>query len=325
MDGAAKPPASARLQQAWTAYWFPEDSGVRLAVLRIILVTLQLTWFRHLLHVHFRRVNEFDGFVDPQFLVSLFSAVIGEDLLRTTTTLGVFYALWIATGVLSIVGLFTRPAMLVFAVLNLFFISHKYSYGEEHHAQAIYCLAILFIALAPCHRALSIDALIARRRGMADAQPTKSRDTFWPIRLAQWLLCLAYMNAGAAKLAVGGLDWLNGVTLQTHLLQDGIRWDRPAGLWLAKQHTLCVIASIGAVGMELFFPIIMIFRRLAPLFLIGGVMLHVGIFILQAAPFWEFLVLYSMWVPWERLPGLRPDTVKADAGLGLGHASAKLA
>lgn len=319
-----------RWPAAWESYWFPEAPAVRLSVMRIIIVALQLTWFDHPLGMHRRLIEGNDQFHEPQLIVSLIAAVVGEETLRSVATFELIHATWMITGLLALIGLLTRPAMLVFAFLNLLLISHQYSYGEHHHPEAIYTLFVLLMAFAPCNAVLSVDAWIAKRRGLtgptADGPPrfglgAVRRSVMWPILLTQWLLCLAYLNAGTAKLWVGGLDWLNGVTLQNHLLQDGLRWDRPLGVWMAKQHTLCVIASYGAVGLEVFFFLVMIFRRLAPLFILGGIMMHVGIFVMQAAPFWQFIVLYLMWVPWERIPGL-------DGGaraVALGASSAKLA
>jgi hypothetical protein len=65
--------------------------------------------------------------------------------------------------------------------------------------------------------------------------------------------------------------------------------------------------AVSAVGYEGLFWLILIPRLrkwTVPAVLACGVMLHLGIFFLQSAPFFMWMTLYGVWVPWERLPGL---------------------
>lgn len=308
----------AKWSLAWNAYWFGPSLVTRLAVMRLIVVGLQLTQFRRSLDSHLNLANVNDHFVDPQILIRLITTVIPEDVFRTSASLTGMYAVMIVAGAISLVGLFGRMPVFLFGFLNLLFISHGYSYGEEHHPEALFSAFIILLGFSPCTAALSLDAIFAQRRAAKHGLDVsghwglsaKRFDAHWAILLTQWLLVLAYLFAGLAKMKRGGIHWFNGTTLQTYLLMDGMRWDRPLGLWMAKHKTLCILSSIGAVGLELFFWVAVVFKKIAPLFIIAGMSMHIGIYIMQAAPFWQFLVLYLLWVPWERLPGLRPG----DAG-----------
>jgi len=152
-----------------------------------------------------------------------------------------------------------------------------------------------------------VDSWLRRRKVIPAAKAGWGRDArfttaTWPLTTVKWLLALAYLSAGLSKLVFGGPDWLNGYTLQGHLLQDAIRWERPIGLWMSQQHALCLIASYCTIIFEIGFPIILFIPRLAPFFLIPGVCFHTSIYVMQAAPFWQFLTLYLVWVPFEKLP-----------------------
>jgi hypothetical protein len=123
--------------------------------------------------------------------------------------------------------------------------------------------------------------------------------------VTQIVIALAYLCAGLCKLHEGGLAWLNGYTLQTYLFHDALHWNRPLGLWVARQHELCVLLSIGAVALEVFFFVAVVWRRAAPFFLLGGAALHISIFMLQAAPFFQLIILYVVFIDFERVFGLR--------------------
>ena len=306
---------------AWNRIWFPHSSAVRLAVLRIVLVGFQLWLFHPRLgeQLEFVRANE--HLIDPRRLLELLLLVVPVEVFRTPEMMIGLWWVTTVTGLMALVGLITRPALIVFALGNWVMQMHSYSYGDYHHPEALFLMALLLVGLGPCDRVLSLDRwLWGRKRddwlaspgaGAPLTPPTwgaaaRFRTAMWPLVLVQVLLALSYLNAGLCKIGLGGPEWFNGYTLQGYLLQDAIRWDRPWGLWLAKQHELCVALSYMTVLFEVTFCSILVFRRLTPLFLVGGAMMHTAIFITQAAPFWQFIVLYAVFIPFERLPGLRP-------------------
>jgi len=92
---------------------------------------------------------------------------------------------------------------------------------------------------------------------------------------------------------------MNGFTLQAHALNDAVRWDCPLGLWLAQQHALCVVLSVLTVAYETFFWIVIPWPRLVPVFVPAGILVHVGIYYTQAAPFFQFIVLFVVFFDFE--------------------------
>ncbi|HEX7008437.1 MAG TPA: hypothetical protein VF184_00550 [Phycisphaeraceae bacterium] len=328
-----RPRGMAAWLHMWDRYWFPRTTAVRLDLLRLIVVPLQMLFFTPSLEEQINRITGNEGFIQPQAIIRWLTMIVPEAVFRTPQ---MATAIWWGTGiagVLALVGVLTRPAMLLFALGNWVMIAHQYSYGDKHHPQAIYCLFLLLMAMAPLGRAISLESFLRRRwaRSAADAvvpnvasagwgPQAMFTTAFWPMLLVQWMLSLAYLNAGLCKilrpvmmarddaglgLLQHLLDWLDGYTLQGYLLEDAIRWNRPVGLWLAQHHGVCVAMSIFAVVFELAFWLALVFPRLVPVMLLGGVAMHVGIFIAQAAPFWQFLVLYLAFLPLEKLPPFR--------------------
>ncbi|MEL7087701.1 MAG: hypothetical protein AAGL98_04555, partial [Planctomycetota bacterium] len=93
-----------------------------------------------------------------------------------------------------------------------------------------------------------------------------------------------------------------------HLLNDAVRFDLPRGLWLARSREWCIALGLGAVVFELCFWMVLVprFRRVVPWFIAAGLMMHLGIYVLQKASFFSWMLLYLTWVPWERLVGRLP-------------------
>ena len=130
----------------------------------------------------------------------------------------------IISGVFALVGFLTNVSLVVFVYTNLVIITHFYSYSDFHHTEAPLMLALVYLALSPAGRVLSVDRLLRGRssgEGMLEETSPYAR---WPILLAQWTFALVYLSAFMEKLVfVGGLDWLNGYTLQYAVANDTLR------------------------------------------------------------------------------------------------------
>ena len=77
--------------------------------------------------------------------------------------------------------------------------------------------------------------------------------------------------------------------------------DADASVWLADRHVLCVALSWATLLVEGLFPMVLWRPRLAPLFVSATAATHVGIWITMRAPFWLYLPLFAVFVPWSRL------------------------
>ena len=204
---------------------------------------------------------------------------------------------WFATivaGVFALAGLLTRPSLLVLAAGSTLLVAHAYSYREYHHPEAMLTIMLWTLALAPSGARWSLDALIGRwRNGVA---PEFSPHARWPLRLGQWLFVLMYLSAGTSKLLNGGIRWLNGYTLAAFIGDNALERGSALGVWIAQQLPLLQLLSVGSLGLELGFIAVMLWPRYTLLFVLGGIALHTGIFVLQRAPFPQLIALYSVFI-----------------------------
>ena len=216
---------------SWERYWFRPAPYFDLAVVRIVGVGTQLcllsfwsiAFGKASSHLHtFANLDALpDQIYNPITALRFFLLPLGVDRPGFDLMVGGYYVTIVA-GLFALVGLCTRTSLSVFALGNIFEVAYVYSFGDVHHTQAPLFIALLLLAIAPSGRALSIDALLRRRRGRP--YPAEGPLAAWPILLLQWLFCLIYLSALLSKLVfVGGLDWVNGYTLQYYLIQDSLR------------------------------------------------------------------------------------------------------
>lgn len=298
--------SSSRLGSAWSAawlrFWFPTTTAVPLAACRIVLVPVWLLFL----------AVTFDDYAVPltydparidQVLIRALLLVVPVEVFHTETFLRGVWLAANAAGVLATVGLCTRSALLVLGLGYWILVGHQWSYGELHHTESLYCIAIVLLALSPSGRCYSVDAWLGRgsRRPEGWGPDVRTDTAAWALRLMQCLLGLAYFSAGSAKLLDGGLHWMNGATLQQIVLTDYVRFGMPAGLWLAQSFWLCVVGAVVTIVVETFFFVAVFVRRARVCLLAAGAVLHLGIYFTMAAPFFTWMVLYVVFVDFEVL------------------------
>ncbi len=172
-------------------------------------------------------------------------------------------------------------------------------------------VTLFLLIFAPCGRALSLDALKLRRRGLLQGPAWVAP---WSVRLLQLQLCLIYCTTGLAKLVPARYsdgttaDWFTGTwwdgTSIHYFLNDAVLWrfsyaQIPVPLWLTMPMTYVTVCW------EVLFPLLVICRRTRPMALFVGIMFHLGILVSAEVGWFAFytLALYGVWVPdsfWRR-------------------------
>jgi hypothetical protein len=286
-----------RWAERWNAYWFPTTPVLHLAICRIVAVAAQLIWFFPDLEEHQNLLVKSSEFIEPQLLIRAISAVAPREAFFTPGAFAVLYWATMLAGVAALVGFFTRISLFAFALGTWIFVAHLFSYGDRHHTEALFCIFLMLLALAPSGERLSVDALIRRRRGHAsDASDASGMSdmAIWPLKVVHVLLAMTYFSAGMSKLIHSGTRWLNGYTLQGHTFGDALERGHPLGIWLAGQHDLAVALSVFTILLELFFFVSLFLPRLAPLFFLGALGFQVGLYVAAGYDFFQHMVLLTL-------------------------------
>jgi hypothetical protein len=294
---------SRSLAALWRAYWFAPAPYLDLAVVRVFAVGIQLfsLWYFDMLGSLTERAALPDDNWAPLPILNIINLPFGWGFRPPFEWLTSLHDIAVGAGILALVGLATNLSLVVFSFACLYLEAYEYSFNEFHHVEAITMIALSALAISPSGRVLSIDALIRRLRGGERLSPLTASSPFagWPIKLLQWFFVLMYLSAVTMKFRAGGLDWANGFTLQYYLIQDGLRWNTLLGLWLAQHHWLIVMTQIGVELFQATFALAVLFPWMRFIYVPAGLTLHTGIYLALKAPFFSWLALYSVFIPWS--------------------------
>jgi hypothetical protein len=292
----------------WKNYWFRDAPYFDIAFLRIALVGLQCFLLLSKVFGELTYVSGLDNlFYHPLPIVKFFTLPWGSHVRPDAGWVSTIFWLTMAFGAASLVGLLTNISLLAFAIGNIFLQAYAYSFGDFHHPEAVMMIALLALALSPCARVLSLDAVLRKgsasdlSRGLAIVDIVGPYAA-WPIKFLQLFFPLMYLSAITAKLGIAGFDWSNGFTLQYYLIHDSLRkGGLPLALELSRHHSIVAFAQSVVVLFQTTFFLIIPFPKLRWIYLPIGLAFHFGNYFILAADFPQWIMLYAVYIPWSRL------------------------
>jgi len=277
-------------------YWFSDFPPARLAWLRILTGGFQMFFllqgqraFRHVArssHEHWQPVG----------LATMLNGPIAPGLYD------VLFWLTIGVGVFFVAGGWYRFVGPLFAVLVIFVVSYRLSWGMVYRNHHLLGLHVLILGFVPAAKALSIDSWLARsrpedcwlRRGIWPGAPDSASWRYcWPVQLMCLVSTLAYSLAGLAKvLGPAGWGWATGNNLRNHVAHDALAKElmtRGGGaewvdLAFMNEHILWAMAVVTLI-VELFAPLFLLHRRLGQLWVVLVMGLHFGIMVMMDLTF----------------------------------------
>lgn len=186
-------------------------------------------------------------------------------------------------------------------------------------------VALFLLCLMPSEKCWSVDAWVMRKIG----RPFSPQIEPWSIRLAQIQLCFIYTFTALLKLApvswyvltdysnIG--DWASGRALGESLTDPMINrfpWPGQLAWWVYAP------ANWATIIWELFFPLLILYKRTRKLALLFGLMLHVGILVLMEIAHFSFSIsaFYLLFWPKEWLPARLRRLVENDGDTPRGNA-----
>lgn len=286
------------LSRRWERFWFAPQSPVDLAVCRILFFGMCFYFYAG---QNFAGLGSFPrSFYRPVWLFERLHLPVFSDAVLEPLTV-----LWKVALVAACVGLLTRPATLVAAVLTGYFAGLPFNFGKTDHNVAAVMFVMGILSVSRCGDALSLDRMLWRLRregaGPAAAPPAPSGEYRWPIRLVWVTMSLIFFAAGMAKLRASGLSWVFSDNFAILLTQRHYSETPPMvdwGLHVAAVPWLTYLMAAGSIAAELLFPLALVDRRLRVLFPLAMFGLQLGIGVLMNVWFGPFLYTYLFWVPW---------------------------
>lgn len=300
----------------WRNYWFAPSPLLDLAVVRIVCCSATILYC-FVYHDYFAVVAErfilHDTMFRPIFLLKVLHAPLGWGYSGNAGVdgLGIWAVrpgetfvqaityVFLISGVTSAFGFLSRISLALFAFSFFYIQGYIYSFGDFHHPEAAMLVMVTALALSPAGGVMSIDNWLRRRRFKANDLLALSDQAGWAIKMMMWFFALMYFSAFVAKLSIGGINWMNGYTLQFFLIQDGLRHGRDIAVWAAQFHWLILLGQWAVMAFQATFFLEVIFPKLRWLYIPVGFSLHVTIYVLQGAPFFTWMALYSIFIPWS--------------------------
>lgn len=292
------------IRSRWNGFWFTPSPAWPLGVCRALFFGMLAIWM--LPH----DFSAWGGYSRVFWMpISLFRVTgIGP---LSVDALAWIQLVWKAALVLSAVGLLTRPSMLVAAALGTYLMGLPHNFGQTQHFDTLVVLAIWALALSRAGDAWSVDAILGRERRKGQGRERheavrRSGEYTWPIRFVWVAMALIFGAAGLSKVRHSGLSWVLSDSFRLLLLrqQYHISDGDPLTTWgvIVAAHPWVTHAMAGAaVCVELFFPLVLVSRRIRAVLVPAGLLFLVGIRMLMGPTFEQFMMCYVFWVPWQRV------------------------
>lgn len=283
------------LTSRWKRWWFAPESPLNLAICRILFFGAELLYHAQ---IHFWQWGD----VPRSLLKPVWIFERGHLPILPSSALLVMEVVWKLALVCACVGLFTRTAMVISAAGALYLLGVPFNFGKVSHLASIIIFTMGILAFSRSGDALSVDALIRRKRGLPP--PAPSGEYRWPVRMVWVLMSVLFFAAGMAKIIRGGLDWALSenmaiLLVQRHYMNDNSLPPLDWGLFIASHKPLYVTFAAASVLIETFCFLALFmknpWRLILPLSLLG---MQLGIGLLMRVWFTPFMIVYLFWVPW---------------------------
>lgn len=285
---------------AWDRFWFGEGPLLRLAIFRILVLCMALY------ALEFHRLSLFQGnaaseFVSRRYVPLYFLELLRIGPLSQSLALYIYYGLWISIS-LALLGLFTRLTCWLSALGMLLWIGMGYSYGQPHHEYGMLAFALLALPFGPVGERLSLDAWLRRRRASRSGAMPVPREwapgAMLPLRFVQVSIVIGYLSAGTSKLRFGGLDWMNGYTLQAFMLEfDGALTEH-----VSSHLSLVRLMSVGVIAIQCSCFLAVIWQPLRWFYVPAIIAVHIGSqYLMDTGTFLGLWMLMACFMDLERV------------------------
>ena len=231
----------------------------------------------------------------PVWFVELFGP------LPSARTLSIVGIAWKISLGMAALGLYRHISLGVAATLSAYVLGLTGSFVKDNYDIGMPVILLFVFWVARSTDAVSLDAVIARRR--RQPLPSPSSEYTWPLALARVLLALAFFTAGMAKVRHSGLDWITSDSMRW-LLSEQQYTHSPLLDWaaaIAAYPMLCHLLAAGTMALEVSYPLALFVAPLRPWIVIGTIVLQLGIHLFMGINYLAFLIANIVWVDWEAL------------------------
>ena len=278
------------LVDAWRGFWFRFEPAFTIGLIRIAFGALVILWALELKTNLYIRFGS-DG-VLPRPPAQAFTWSVFE-LYTTDNALLIGWIVLMVAAIALTVGWHSRIAAIIVFILIVSF--ERRNPWVFNAGDMLIRIEALFIALAPCGAALSLDQ--RRRSGSFFSAEDKK---MWALRLMQVQVSIIYISTVVAKLK--GETWQDGTAVSYSLRQYDMLVIPTPG-WVTSNLLLMNAMTWGTLLIEFGIGVLVWNRRCRPWVLAGGVILHLSIMLTIEVGLFSLAVyvLYLSFIPSHRV------------------------
>ncbi len=199
----------------------------------------------------------------------------------------------------------TGPA---FALLMMFLLSYRNSFGMVHHSHNLFALHLLVVGVSHAADSLSLDRLFGSRR--SSTVPATDWRYGWPVALVMSVTAMVYFLAGVAKvLGPAGWGWASGEVVRSQVAVNLVRKhlfgeaSSPLGEMLYPYVAVFTFVGVMTLVVEIGAPLFLVNRRLLAGWAIATFGMHYGIAWIMGIHFDYQMsgAMFAAYVPWSPL------------------------
>jgi hypothetical protein len=247
---------------------------------------------------------------------------IAAHLPRSATFLELVYALLVISGLLAVVGLWTRISTVVASLLGFYVLTIPQLFGQVVHYNHLVLFAFI-LAASSCGDAFSVDAWLRSRRLSAGAQVLEP-STYYaaPLKIMMLVMGVAYYFAGVWKLCRVGLRWFTPDYMRLILLIKMQEFDATSvQRWALNHPLILMLGAIFTVVFEVGFVFAILDRRTRILALIAGIAFHNFTYMLMEIQFLDMQACFVILVDWAALIAVVRLKVQQDSASRITNAT----
>ena len=216
-------------------------------------------------------------------------------------TIEILSYIFLASCVLSLLGLFTRWSISIATLLGFFILGISQLYGKIDHTTPIMWQSMVLLMLIPHNNSvISLDNLIFKKRSVPNETAYPYHGIF--IISVAILLGLNYFFPGVWKFVFSGFEWAFSENLKFKMYSKWIELDgwRPI-IRIDRYPFVYQSAALLTIFFEISFVFGIFFKKIRPYLIITGLGFHVMVAVTMNIYFWSLAALYALFIDWPKV------------------------
>ncbi len=278
----------------------------RLGTIRVIAVLCALL---NVVFADFTLLAQTGGpWYEPAGILSLLPHLKLQILFSSPELLMIFKAVLILSLAAAMLGVLTPFSLLISTVLYWFYLAVLAAHTVSLDSGVLPLYLMFMMIWLPSGEGFSLDYKWRRQYPHLRLDDRPSASIAWGVFLVRAVVAFSFFQSGFSKLENTGLGWVQPWRFQQFIIEDSLIFDHTAWIprLLSAPPVLWTLLACFYLGLELFFPVILLVRDLRILYPFAAVIVRSLSLVPQNIYFHDLMLLQFIFYDWDRILPLRP-------------------